>query len=424
MVVEFYDGISGGDVRALVLPDGTCYHKAAVPRPRWHRTAHLITIGRIPAIFAVPGDSLVHGPAFMALTEDEHRMLTVRPGSVPRSVNDRFERVRAHLEKNGVKNELPPDVIAGWTADPGSVTLHPSGELKPQVQVQPAKPSTSSSTEGLTPMRLDYPPIVSGTVEVEGGRYITRRIGRKSDVSVFREYREAGAHVLTYGQAGTGKTMVTQAAYGTLMMTVLCTEDTVAADFQGEYVNIPGKGWTWVDGPLPICMEQGMLLYVDEIGRARQKQLGVLFSAMDGRREISITAGSGKPRVIRAAPGFAVAASANLSAESPDLDDALKSRFNLAVEVRTDYRMAREQLGIDQALVNAAENLDTRRLNREVGWAPQMRHLCIAQENAERVGMPSALGSLVNSAPLRERDVVADVLSKAIGRKVERLVLA
>lgn len=423
MVVEFLDSFAGGAVRALVLPDGTCYRKAAVPRPRWHRTHHNIALGTVPVMFGVPDGNLLHGPAFMVLTDEEYKELAQRPGAVPRTVNDRFERVRTVLERSETKTTLPPGLLDVWQKDPQSVPIHPSGELKPAKQPVPVARSTASVTPSTT-MRLDYPTVSNGAVKVDGGHYLTRKIGRKSDVSVLREYREFGGHVLTYGQSGTGKTMVTQAAYGRLMLTVLCTEDTVAADFIGEYVNVPGESWTWVDGPLPIAMENGLLLYVDEIGRARQKQLAVLFSAMDGRREISITAGSGEPRVIKASPGFAIAASANLSADSPDLDEALKSRFDLKIEVRTDYRMAREQLNIDPALVTAAENLETRRVAREVSWAPQMRDLCKAQENAERIGMPSAIGNLINSAPLRDRDAVADVISKAIGRKAERLVLA
>jgi MoxR-like ATPase len=206
------------------------------------------------------------------------------------------------------------------------------------------------------------------------------------------------------------------------MLTIVCTEDTIAADFVGDYVKGLRGDWVWQDGPLTIAMEQGLVLYVDEIARARQKQLGVLFSAMDGRRELTIT--TGKPRTVKAASGFAVAASANISMASGDLDDALKRRFTLALEVRTDYTMARDQLGIDPKLVNAAENLENRRLSNELGWAPQMAHLVNAHKNIDRIGMPAALGNLVNSAPIRDRDIVADVLTKSMGRRVERLVLA
>lgn len=425
LVVRYLDNAQA--VTALVLPNGTCYRKGDVPRPRWHRSTEPVAVGPFSHMFGIGSNGLL-GSAFMELTDEEARQMTERPGTVGREANARFERVRRALIGDHRAASWPDSAtMTNWelALEEDVVPIHPAGTLQrtaPSPDVEEATGPLSVADSHV--MRTDYPRVSNGTVPlVEGGTYLTRKIGRRADVTVFREYRETGAHVLTYGQSGTGKTMMTQAAYGSVMKTVLCTEDTVAADFIGEHVNIPGRGWTWVDGPLPICMERGLLLYVDEIARARQKQLAVLFSAMDGRREISITAGSGEPRVVRARPGFAVAASANLNAATIDIDEALKSRFHLKLEITTDYRMAREQLGIDPGLVTAAENLEQRRHSREIGWSPQMRDLVLAQENADRIGMPSALGSMVNSAPIKDRDVVADVLSKATGRKVDRLVL-
>jgi nitric oxide reductase NorQ protein len=424
LVAGFRDLASGLTTWTLVLPGGTAYRKAHVARPRWHRSAHPVHPGTsIDMFHAQPAD--VHGAAFMEVDDDEARAMVQRPGAVPRSANARFEKVRAAIGADKSNSWPELQVLTQWGAAM-DVPIHPSGRLKAVPVPVPAAAAVEGAAEPDGPaMRTDYPNIVSGSVPLAtGGTYLIRKIGRRSDVSVLRSYREQGKHVLTYGQSGVGKTFLTQAAYEHLMMTVLCTEDTVAADFIGEYVNIPGQGWTWVDGPLPICMEEGLPLYVDEIARARQKQLAVLFSAMDARQEISITMGRGRPRVVRARPGFAVAASANLSASNGDLDDALRSRFQLKLEVTTDYDMARSQLSIDPALVNAAENLEVRRRARETSWAVQMRDLVITQQNIEQIGMPAALGSLVNSAPIRDRDTIADVLSKAMGRSVAALVLS
>jgi MoxR-like ATPase len=145
--------------------------------------------------------------------------------------------------------------------------------------------------------------------------------------------------------------------------------------------------------------------------------LTTLFSVMDGRDEIRITANPDRG-IVKAAPGFFVLAATNPHAPGVRLSEALLSRFDLSVEVGSDYDMARE-LGVPSELVTAAVNLETRRKTDVIQWAPQMRELLRAKRQVAKRGMAFAVKNLINAAPEDNREVVAEVLSSATGHKVK-----
>ena len=115
--------------------------------------------------------------------------------------------------------------------------------------------------------------------------------------------------MFTFGEPGTGKTALFDAAFGTDMVTMLGTEDTEVADFIGGYV-MRGGSYVWTDGALVEAMERGVPLFVDEIGVIVPEGADHgLFSVMDGRDEIRIT---GQPR-----PGHRQGAAWLLRAAAP-----------------------------------------------------------------------------------------------------------
>lgn len=351
------------------------------------------------ALSEVLGGAVTAGPYVVDVTVKEYGEL--RALKMPRSLAARAGKALS------AAGPVDTDGLAEWWADPAARTVATSaaGRARLPREQKPATPPAPA------------PPSGRRTVG-----YLSRKIGRTADVDALRKYRDTGGSVLAFGPAGTGKTELMIAAFGDEMRTISCHEDTVAGDFVGEYVKMPDGSWKWFDHDLPVCMEEGLVLFVDDINRARMKQLAVLFPVMDGRRSITVTA-AGERRTVTAAPGFTVVAGANLRTAGTDIDPALASRFDLKLEILSDYKMAERLLGVDPVLVNAAQNLETRRLAGEVGWAPQMRDLLRAMANVERLGMAEAMGSIINSAPAKDRDTVAEVFSKALGKRVRGLAL-
>lgn len=260
----------------------------------------------------------------------------------------------------------------------------------------------------------------------DGTVYVARVVeGDLSDVDLLRRGRAASvagtaAYALLYSVPGTGKTRSVQAAFGEELIEMLGTDDTEVSDFVGNYVPTgrPGE-YRWIDGPLVRAMDEGRPLLVDEIALIDSRTLSVLYSAMDGRREINVTANPARGRV-KAVDGFYVVGAFNPGAPGARISEALVSRFALQVEYSTDYDIM-ESLGVPRTFVLAAKNLETKRRNDEISVAPQARE-CLAFKLA--CGLFSegvALRNVVASTPEQDREVVADVLSRSYGRRISSL---
>ena len=288
--------------------------------------------------------------------------------------------------------------------------------------------------------RVPKPPVIAPTptgptgpetvLRPNGSLYHTRKlIGDLLDVDVLRRCRSEGLAVLLYGPPGTGKTALIEAAYSAPdengehapVYVVQGSGDTEFADFIGSYVQLPGGEFEWVDGPLIRAMEEGRPLYVDEIALIDPKALAGLYGTMDGRGEIRITANPERG-VVRAKPGFYVVGACNPHAPGARMSEALVSRFVTQFEVTTDFALARK-LGVSTKVVTAAQNLDKKMTSGEVSWAPQLRELLAFKDNERVFGTQFALNNLVAVAPLLDRPVIADVLTRAYGEAVTALKL-
>jgi hypothetical protein len=321
------------------------------------------------------------------------------------------------------------DLLSAWSAADATTVealVSPAGRSRGGLPETDPKPKPEPKPEpvpaGPAPAyESDYLVISkSGVVTLPSGvEYHGRKVEGLLDVSLARESRRAGLPLFLYGPPGTGKTKLLEAAFGSALHTILGTSDTEVSDFVGTYVQRPDGSYAWVDGPLLRAMEAGEVLMVDEVGLVDPKVMSVLYSVMDGRGDLNVTANPERG-VVTAKDGFYVVAATNPNAPGVRLSEALLSRFAVHVEVTTDYRMA-GRLGVDSRVVTAASNLDTKRLNGEVGWSPQMRELLATRVLMDRFGERVALRNLVSIAPEMDREVVADVLSKAFGWKVANL---
>jgi MoxR-like ATPase len=381
---------------------------------------------------------LSHGPVLIEVTEDEST--EAEGGSLARNVGLRYQRVLDAMDSDGTPMILTGDVetyVKEWQdANTRSddawldARIHPAGTARaatppaaPAPMVAPVTPVVATGAAAVAATHgWMYPEVKGGYVtRPNGERYKVRKIERTADVTVLQESRAYGEHVFLFGEPGTGKTALVEAAFGSDLVTMLGTEDTEVSDFIGQYGPRGGGTYGWSDGAMAEAMERDVPLFIDEIGVIAPKVLTTVFSVMDGRGELRVTANPDRG-VIKCGPGFMVIAATNPHAPGVRLSEALLSRFAVHVEVGSDYAMARE-LGVPDPLVTAAENLDKRRTTGEIRWAPQMRELLRAKSQWEKRSETFAYRNLISSAPEDDREVVAEVLARTAGKKITGLSL-
>ncbi|MBT2418065.1 AAA family ATPase [Streptomyces sp. ISL-22] len=286
----------------------------------------------------------------------------------------------------------------------------PASGGTPQVPRQTAQQAPSAPPPGGRPVPIVRP---------NGQKYHPRALAQLPDVEALRRLREAQVAVLLYGPPGTGKTSLIEAAFPDLI-TVAGDGDTTVGDLIGEYTQDANGGYEFVYGPLVTAMQEGRALLLDDATLISPKVLAALYPAMDGRRQIQVKAHKGE--TITAADGFYVIAGHNPGVHGAVLTEALASRFSVQIQVGSDYDLA-ASLKINRTAVRIARNLATLQQAGDVGWAPQLRELIAFQKIADVLGAETAFANLVGIAPLEDRDTVAEIVTKAIGRPVTALAL-
>lgn len=246
-----------------------------------------------------------------------------------------------------------------------------------------------------------------------GQKYYTRSWGEHADVLALRKAREQGLYSMFYGEPGTGKSALCEAAFGEELITVIGSGDTEVSDLVGSYIPNTDNTFSWVDGPLLRAAEEGKVLLVDEVGLIDSKVLTILYGFMDGRKEYNVTANPARGTV-KAADGFYVVAATNPNAPGVRLSEALLSRFTLQVEMTTDFVLAR-RLGVPELMVKVADNLNRRRSEGEVQWAPQLRELLAFRDVTKTFGEKFAIANLIASAPEIDRDLVVTQMERTFG---------
>jgi MoxR-like ATPases len=265
---------------------------------------------------------------------------------------------------------------------------------------------------------------VKTVLRPNGTEYHIRKFGDHDDVAALRDAREHGLPIMAYGPPGTGKTALIEAAYavdGKKVYTVQGTGDTETADFVGSFTQLPGGAFEWNDGPMLRAMEEGAVLYIDEIALIDPKVMAVAYSVMDGRGEYAVTQNPERG-IVTAAEGFYIASACNPNAPGARLSEAIVSRFLLQFEVTTDYALAKK-LGVPAKLVTAAQNLQRKYDSGEVGWAPQLRECIAFRDVAKVLGEEVALRNVIAGAPEIDRPVVQDVLQRTYGKPIEALAI-
>jgi hypothetical protein len=252
-----------------------------------------------------------------------------------------------------------------------------------------------------------------------GELYYPRKLAGATDLDVLQRLRERRIPALLYGPPGTGKTAMLEAAFPDLL-TVTGTGDTVVEDFLGNFVPLPDGGYEYAYGPLVQAMREGRPLLIDDATLIPPKVLAVLYPAMDGRRVIHLT-GYRNERV-EAVDGFYVLAAHNPGVHGAILTEALASRFDVHIEVTTDWALARH-LGVPKPAIDAARALNQALADGRVSWAPQLRELLGFARVRKTLGHAAAVANLAGRAPEADRSEVVAALNQHFGTTVTPLAL-
>jgi len=280
-----------------------------------------------------------------------------------------------------------------------------------------------------TPIGVEVEPMNSDEfyVRPNGQKYYTRSWGIHTDISVIRKAREAttryfieglGSPQFTffYGVPGTGKTALVEASFhDDKVITLIGNGDTDTSDLFGSFVQTPSGKFEWIDGGFIEAIINGWVYFIDEIGLIDPKVLAVVYSVMDGRKELTIPMNPERG-AIKVHDNFYVVGATNPNAPGVRLSEALLSRFQLQAELTTDFALAKK-LGVPATMVSVAQNLYKRTQgdSAEISWSPQMRELLGFRDTNEIFGTEFAISNMIASAPEIDRDVVVDVIARAYG---------
>lgn len=242
-----------------------------------------------------------------------------------------------------------------------------------------------------------------------GDLYYGRKWGNYWDVEVLKQARDSNQFALLAGPPGTGKTAMSEAAFGEDLVTIVMTGETTVGELVGSFIPDGQGGYIWVDGPLLTAVNQGRPILIDEILLGDPKVLSVLYPLMDGRRFLDV---SENPAIgiVPATKGFYLLGSGNPNVPGARMSGALTSRFPLQVEVTTDFELALT-LGADEALVTFASALATKASGRRatLSWAPQFREIMAFKEIESLWGREFAIQNLLRTVPSQDMEAVQAV---------------
>ncbi|MBK5112430.1 MAG: MoxR family ATPase [Candidatus Heimdallarchaeota archaeon] len=183
-----------------------------------------------------------------------------------------------------------------------------------------------------------------------------RIIGRTNELMKALAAKAAGRHILMEGPVGVGKTEIAHALAAYLNTEFVRFDgderyhpDKLVGHFDPPVVLEKGYSFdSFVSGPLIRAMQEGAILFSNEINRCPESTQNVLLSAMDEGHIVIPKLGE-----VTAKPGFFIIATQNpveFIATTP-LGEAIKDRF---VWIRLDYQSEPEEKQIVAAKIKDA----------------------------------------------------------------------
>ncbi|MCZ4589646.1 AAA family ATPase [Rhodococcus opacus] len=330
----------------------------------------------------------------------------------------------------------PADLVAAakgegavLSADVSTVESVVAQALSPMTASASAATAAPSASR-VTGLTVD-PTERDGIVLPNGHTMYPRQVAGHTDVALMRHLRanSPDLFVRLHGPAGGGKSTVPYGAFGTDLVVMQGHGDTNVAHFVGQYLPLPDGGFEWRDGPLTRAMREGKVFFLDEASRVPSETMAVLMSVADGRRTLNIDDLPGSDPVV-ATDGFWMVIGYNEYGQGVrPLDDAIKRRFPIAIEVSADFTAA-EAAGVDPKLIKVARNLHTRNAEEKndggLGcWVPQIADLLVTQKVLDAgLGLEIALATMLTACTDPDSvECVQDAITDVYGMGVQPLAL-
>jgi MoxR-like ATPase len=222
-------------------------------------------------------------------------------------------------------------------------------------------------------------------------------VGRDRELATSLAILDAGRHLLLEGPVGVGKTTVALAVCSHL------GRRTVRVDGDDRYTESKLTGWfdpplvlksgysekTFFPGPLAQCMQDGYVLFINELNRMPESVQNVVLPALDEGLLVL-------PRIgeITAAEGFQVIATQNPVEyiATGHLSEALRDRFE---HVRLDYQSEEEEILIVRGKTGSADEPlveDAVWLTRETRISPHFKKGASIRAAIAMVQIASTMG--------------------------------
>jgi nitric oxide reductase NorQ protein len=384
-----------------------------------------------------------------ALTQIRNGMST-SPGSVRRTLNQLEndgsllydDTVRPSVFKWNPNTKKPADYQSrpvNTTAPAGGTVTTPTmtdeqkrnnlrGKIKNRMhEITGETPDVVEEDVPVKPKRN----AAKGITRTNGQLYQPRDLAGQKDVDALHKLREKGIFALLSGPPGTGKTVLVDAAFGEGnggLYTITGNENTNTDDFLGQWSPDGKGGFAWVDGPLIMAMRNGGVLFIDDATLINPKVNAVAYPAMDGRNEVIVTShlversdGTMSADVVKAKPGFYVAAAHNPGVHGAILTDALASRFIARIWVETDLVLA-ASLGVTDRFIKLVKALKVDQQKGQANiWIPQLRELLAARDMADVFNEEVAAMNLLGQTPEDDQEWMADKMRVIFNKEITPL---